>query len=132
MKFNPKHISKIMMIPSILSLFGLDGIFNEVHGFVLDNIEKKDRTFCKAPERERRGITPLKESIERGECESFAQTVGQIMVLSEKIAPQDLSQSKEHLIRDEGGKVVREKINNPLTQSGEHLFYLHFDFSHTP
>ena len=70
MKFNPKHISKIMMIPSILSLFGLDGIFNEVHGFVLDNIEKKDRTFCKAPERERRGITPLKESIERGECES--------------------------------------------------------------
>lgn len=76
------HIKKNAVI--LIILLG-DSMFSLSQGFVLDSLNrpKSVRKYC-TPERINKDKSPIQESIERGACESFAETVGLVFGSTQK------------------------------------------------
>lgn len=79
MQFFQKQSSIPLVLSSLLSIEMANSFITQTHGFVLDNnnIPKTVRKYC-TPEILNNNKTPIQESIERGNCESFTKAVGLI------------------------------------------------------
>lgn len=84
-------------------------------GFVLDNTSIKERSFCSLAQKK---VTPFDESRQRGKCEEFAQSVGQVMILSQKIK---LSESGEHFTFPSSETQKVHTLRSPLSESEERV-----------